>query len=64
VDSLCAGLSPPEDFAALAREISAMVENPALFLARSAAAAARVRAQSGHEVIIPRELAWMAGATA
>jgi hypothetical protein len=37
-----------------------MVESPALYLARSAAAAARVRRQSGHEQIIPRELAWMA----
>ena len=64
VDSRCAGLAPPDKSADLAREIGAMVEDPALFLARSAAAAARVRAQSGHEVIIPRELAWMAGAIA
>lgn len=64
VDAHCAGLAPADDAAALAREIAAMVEDPALFLARSAAAAERVRAQSGHEVIIPRELAWMASATA
>ncbi|WP_336894234.1 glycosyltransferase family 4 protein [Novosphingobium sp.] len=64
VDTACAGLVGPDDAAGLAREIAAMVEDPALFLSRSAAAAARVRAQSGHEVIIPRELAWMAEAVA
>jgi len=64
VDEGCAGLAGPDDAAGLAREIAAMVEDPALFLARSAAAAARVRAQSGHGVIIPRELAWMAEAAA
>ncbi|WP_156424737.1 glycosyltransferase family 4 protein [Novosphingobium fuchskuhlense] len=64
VDSACAGLAQANDAAGLAHEIAAMVEDPALFQARSAAAAARVRAQSGDDVIIPRELAWMAGGSA
>jgi len=64
VDTHCAGLAAADDAAGLAREIAAMVEDPALFLARSAAAAARVRAQSGHEHMIARELAWMAEAIA
>ena len=62
VDATCAGLAAGDDAAGLAQAIADMAENPALFLARSAAAAARVRAQSGHDLIIPRELAWMAGA--
>ncbi len=64
VDPDCAGLAGADDASGLAREIAVMVEDPALFLARSAAAAARVRAQSGHEGMIPRELAWMAEAMA
>ncbi len=60
VDAECAGLAGPDDAEGLAAGIAEMVESPALFLARSAVAAARVRAQSGHERIIPRELAWMA----
>jgi glycosyltransferase involved in cell wall biosynthesis len=62
VDDHCAGLAAADDAAGLAQHIAAMVEDPALFLARSAAAAARVRAQSGHTGMIPRELAWMAEA--
>lgn len=58
-DAACAGLAEAEDHVGLAREISAMIDNPALFLSRSAAAAERVRHESGHEVVIPRELAWM-----
>jgi hypothetical protein len=57
-------LAAADDVAGLTQGIAEMVETPALFLARSAAAAARVRAQSGHERIIPRELAWMAGGRA
>jgi len=59
VDESCAGLTDAEDAAGLAREIAAMVDDPTLFLARSAAAAARVRAQSAHGIVIPQELAWM-----
>jgi glycosyltransferase involved in cell wall biosynthesis len=59
VNGICAGLAPANDAKALAQVMAEMVENPALYLARSAAAAARVRAQSGHDLIIPRELAWM-----
>jgi glycosyltransferase involved in cell wall biosynthesis len=61
VDAECAGLAGADDAAGLAQALAEMADNPALFLARSAAAAARVRAQSGHRVIVPRELAWMAG---
>ncbi|MDF8332098.1 glycosyltransferase family 4 protein [Novosphingobium cyanobacteriorum] len=62
VDGNCAGLVEPEDAAGLASEIARMVDDPTLFLARSRAAAARVRAQSAHDHVIPRELAWMQGA--
>jgi len=64
VDPTCAGLAGPDDAQGLAEAIAEMIENPALFLARSAAAAARVRVQSGHERIIPAELAWMAACAA
>lgn len=59
VDESCAGLAEADDAAGLAREIAAMIDDPALFLARSKAAAARVRRQSAHGIIIPQELAWM-----
>lgn len=59
VDERCAGLASADDAEGLAREIAAMVDDPALFLARSAAAAARVRRQSAHGIVIPQELAWM-----
>lgn len=62
VDTGCAGVAPAEDAAELARAIAAMVDDPALFLARSRAAAARVRAQSAHGLVISAELAWMAQA--
>lgn len=58
-DDSCAGLARADDALGLAREIAALVDDPGLFLARSAAAAARVRRQSAHAIIIPRELAWM-----
>ena len=61
VDADCAGLVGSDDAAGLAQALADMAESPALFLARSAAAAARVRAQSGFDLMIPRELAWMAG---
>lgn len=60
VDDTCAGLAGADDAAGLALQIAAMVDDPALFLARSTAAADRVRAQSGHGIVIPQELAWMA----
>ncbi|RVQ67628.1 glycosyltransferase [Croceicoccus ponticola] len=59
VDADCAGLAGADDAAGLADQIARMIDNPALFLARSTAAAARVRSQSGHEIVIPRELAWL-----
>jgi glycosyltransferase involved in cell wall biosynthesis len=57
VDDSCAVLAPPGDSEALADGLWAMVEEPALFLARSAAAAERVRRQSGQDRVIPAELA-------
>ena len=56
VDENCAGLASADDAVGLADAIWTMVERPELFLARSVQAAERVRKQSGHEVIIPREL--------
>lgn len=60
VDACCAGLAAPDDANGLADELGNMAADPALFLRRSAAAAARVRSQSGHERIIPAELALLA----
>jgi glycosyltransferase involved in cell wall biosynthesis len=57
VDDSCAALAPPDDAEGLADALWTMVEQPQLFLARSVAAAARVRLQSGHDRVIPAELA-------
>lgn len=62
VDDSCAALAAPDDVAGLADGLWRMVEEPELFLRRSAAAARRVRAQAGHEIVIPRELALLAQA--
>lgn len=56
VDESCAALAPPDDPVGLADAISSMLDDPALFLRLSAAAAERVRQQTGHERIIPREI--------
>lgn len=63
-DQSCAVIAPPDDWTAMADAISLMAHQPELFQVRSAAAAARVRAQSGTERIIPRELALLAAAGA
>jgi glycosyltransferase involved in cell wall biosynthesis len=57
VDDSCAALAPPDDAEGLADALWTMVEQPQLFLARSLAAAARVQLQSGHDRVIPAELA-------
>lgn len=62
VDESCAMLAPPDDPAGLADAISSLLDDPDLFLRLSAAAAARVRRQSGHERIIPQEIALLAEA--
>jgi glycosyltransferase involved in cell wall biosynthesis len=59
VDERCAGLADAEDVAGLAAEIARMIDDPTLYVTRSRAAIARVRAQSAHTLVIPRELAWM-----
>lgn len=62
VDASCAGLAGSEDSAGLADALQALVADPSLFLAKSQAAAQRVRGQSGIEIIVPRELALLAEA--
>ncbi|MDQ3245669.1 MAG: glycosyltransferase family 4 protein [Pseudomonadota bacterium] len=62
VDDRSAALAPPEDAVGLADGVSAMLAEPSLFLRRSAAAAKRVRQQSGHEKIIPREVQFLSAA--
>jgi len=64
VDASCAGLAPPDDAKALADALWEMVQAPQIYLARSAAAAARVRGQSGSERVVPTELALLAAASA
>ncbi|TCU59818.1 glycosyltransferase involved in cell wall biosynthesis [Novosphingobium sp. PhB57] len=59
VDGTCAGLAAPEDVASMADEIACMIDQPEVFLARSRAAASRVRAQSAQALVIPRDLEWM-----
>jgi glycosyltransferase involved in cell wall biosynthesis len=60
VDESCAALAGPDDAAGLAEAIWEMVESPELFLARSAAAAERVRSRTSHHLIIPAELELLA----
>ena len=59
VDEESGILSPPEDAAHMAASILALVEDPDRFLAMSAAAAKRVRAQSDITRIVDQELAWL-----
>ena len=56
VDEHCGFLAPPEDHMALADAIEQLYRDPALFTRLSQAAATRVRAQSGFEQTIMREL--------
>lgn len=56
VDESCGFLAPPEDAAGLAAAIETLYRDPALFQNMSAAAAARVRRQSGSDLIIEQEL--------
>lgn len=58
-DDACAVLAGAEDVAAMADGIGRLWDNPSLFHTMSAAAAARVRSQSGHHIVIPQELDWM-----
>lgn len=59
VDETCAMLAEPEDWRGIADAIRRLHADPDLFLALSAAAAARVRAQSGPAQTLDRELALM-----
>ena len=56
VDDSCAALAAPDDEDGLAEALIAMLDDPQLFLSRSAAAAQRVKRQSGHERVIAQEL--------
>jgi glycosyltransferase involved in cell wall biosynthesis len=56
VDASCGFLAPPEDAAALADAIERLYHDPDLFQRLSQAAAERVRAQSGFEQTISREI--------
>ena len=60
VDETCAMLAPEEDAAALAAGIEKLYHDPDLFLRMSAAAAQRVRRQSGKDIIIGQEMALFA----
>lgn len=62
VDATCAALALPDDAAGLADAVTEMIEDPRLFLARSGAAAERVRSTTGHLIVIPRELALLEAA--
>lgn len=56
VDETCGFVCPPEDVDALATALARIADNPALFLRLSANAAKRVRALSGFELTIKREI--------
>ncbi|WP_254695232.1 glycosyltransferase [Leisingera sp. NJS201] len=56
VDETCGFLAPPEDASGLAAAIEALYHDPARFQQISAAAAARVRRQSGGDLIVEQEL--------
>ncbi|MBN3789413.1 FkbM family methyltransferase [Burkholderia sp. Ac-20353] len=57
VDESCGVLAPEEDADAIAAGMLALAENPDRFVAMSVEAARRVRRQSGHELVIEREIA-------
>jgi glycosyltransferase involved in cell wall biosynthesis len=63
VDETCAMLTPPDDAHAIAVAIEHLHDHPDHFTTLSAAAAARVRHQAGHEITIPQELALLRGIT-
>jgi glycosyltransferase involved in cell wall biosynthesis len=56
VDASCGFLAPPEDHEALAEAIATLYRDPQRFQRLSQAAAQRVRAQSGYDQTIRREL--------
>ena len=56
VDESCGMLAGPEDSPGLAEGLWRLVQDSALFEQLSAAAAQRVRRQTGHKLIIPQEL--------
>jgi glycosyltransferase involved in cell wall biosynthesis len=56
VDDSCGIVVPPEDSSALADAVERLYKNPDMFLGLSAAAAQRVRSQSGFEQTIQREM--------
>jgi len=58
-DESCAAIAA-DDPAVFADALWTMIQSPELFLRRSATAAARVRAQTSHERVIPAELALLA----
>lgn len=60
VDPACGFLCEPEDADGLARAIKTLYEQPERFSAMSAAAAQRVRRQSGYAQTVARELALLA----
>lgn len=60
VDTACGFLAEPEDAQGLADAMAALAGDPALFARLSAAAAQRVRSQSGAAQTIARELALLA----
>ena len=62
VDDACAALAAPDDVNGLVEALAAMLDDPDLFLRRSAAAAIRVRRQSGKDRVIAEELALLRGA--
>jgi glycosyltransferase involved in cell wall biosynthesis len=64
VDENCAGVAGPEDSYGLAQEIARMVDDPALFLRRSKAAADRILRDRSHQKIIPAELALLSSEAA
>ena len=54
-------LAPDEDSAGLAAAIRDLYAHPDVFLEKSQAAAARVRAQSASSIVIPQEIALLGG---
>lgn len=61
VDEQSGYMAEPEDAAGLAEAIGQMADDPALFLAKSQAAAERVRATLSMQSVIEREIAFLKG---
>lgn len=61
VDDSCAAIAAPDDADGLAAGIASLIGDPDAFLAKSEAAARRIRSSRGNDCVIPEEIAVLRG---